>query len=105
MQNRISKIIFNSINDGVFTVDKNCRITSFNKSAEKITGFSAAEAVGKHCFDIFRTEICNKRCALKDTLKTEEQIKNVRVTIITREGCEMPINVTTMLLRDEDNEV
>ncbi|MFP4527175.1 MAG: sigma-54 interaction domain-containing protein [Candidatus Kapaibacterium sp.] len=102
MHKSISEIIFNSISDGVFTVDKKCRITSFNKAAEQITGFTAREAVGKHCFDIFRTEICNKHCALKDTLKNEEPIENVRVTIISREGCEMPISVTTTLLRDEN---
>ncbi len=102
---KLSDIIFNSISDGVFTVDKRCRITSFNRSAEQITGFKASEAVGKHCFDIFRTEICNKQCALKDTLKTAEPIENVRVTIISKEGCEVPISVTTTLLRDENNQV
>mgnify|MGYP000862300399 FL=1 len=101
----LSEIIFDSISDGVFTVDVNCKITAFNKAAEKITGFKNSEAVGKHCFDIFRTEICHKRCALKDTLKNEEPIENVRVTIISREGCEIPISVTTTLLRDNDSKV
>ncbi len=105
MPDKISKIIFNSISDGVFTVDRSCRITSFNKAAEEITGFSAEDALGKHCFDIFRTEICNKRCALKDTLKTEAPIDNVRVTIISQNGCEIPINVTTTLLKDEVGKV
>jgi PAS domain S-box-containing protein len=101
----ISEIIFDSISDGVFTVDKNCKITAFNKAAEQITGFKSSEAVGKHCFDIFRTEICNKRCALKDTLRNEEPIENVRVVIISREGCEIPISVTTTLLKDKNNEI
>ena len=101
----LSKVIFNSISDGIFTTDKNCKITSFNKAAEKITGFSATEAINKHCFDIFRTDICNKRCALKDTLKTEEPIENIRVTIISRNGIEIPISVTTTLLRDKNNAV
>ena len=105
MRKTISEIIFDSISDGVFTVDKNCKITSFNKAAEQITGFLGAEAVGKHCFDIFRTEICNQRCALKDTLKNQEPIENVSVTILSREGCEIPISVTTTLLRDHDDEV
>jgi PAS domain S-box-containing protein len=105
MSKVLSDIIFNSISDGIFTVDKNCKITSFNRAAEEITGFTASEAINKHCFDIFRTEICNKRCALKDTLKTEEAIENVRVTIISREGCELPISVTTTLLKDENNHV
>jgi len=102
MVEKLSKIIFNSISDGVFTVNRECIITSFNKAAERITGFNASEAVGKHCFDIFRTEICNKKCALKDTLKTHGPVENARVTIITREGCEIPIRVSTTMLKDED---
>ena len=105
MRKSLSEIIFDSISDGIFTVDKNCRITSFNRAAEDITGFTASEAIDKYCFDIFRTEICNKKCALKDTLKTEEPIENVRVTIISREGCELPISVTTTLLKDENNQI
>jgi PAS domain S-box-containing protein len=105
MDEELSSIIFNSISDGVFTVDRNCIITSFNRSAERITGFRAEQAVGKHCFDIFRTEFCNKRCALKDTLKTQDRVEDARVTIITRDGHEVPIRVTTTLLRDKDGNI
>ena len=101
MCEKLSELIFNNINDGVFTVDENCRITSFNSAAERITGFTVAEAVGKHCFDVFRTEICHKQCALKDTLSHHDPVDNARVTIITRDGREVPISVTTTLLKDE----
>lgn len=105
MGKNISDIIFDSISDGVFTVDKSCRITSFNKAAERITGFSRKEAVGKYCFDIFRAEFCNKQCALKDTLKNCDPIENARVKIISKEGCEIAINVTTTLLKDDDERI
>lgn len=105
MLEEISAIIFNSISDGVFTVDNNCIITSFNHSAERITGFTAEQAVGKHCFDIFRTEICHKQCAMKDTLKTESSVEDARVTIISKDGHEVPIQVTTTLLRDEEDNI
>jgi len=105
MDETISHIIFQSIQDGVFTVNRDCRITSFNPAAEAITGFSSEEALGKHCFDIFRTEVCHKHCALKDTLNSREPVKNVRVTIITKEGCEIPITVSTTLLRDGEGNV
>jgi PAS domain S-box-containing protein len=101
MCEKLSELIFNSISDGVFTVDDKCRITSFNQAAERITGFKTAEAVGKHCFDVFRTEICHKQCALKDTLRRHDPVENARVTIITRDGREVPISVTTTLLKDE----
>jgi PAS domain S-box-containing protein len=102
MCEKVSELIFNSISDGVFTVDENCRITSFNRAAEQITGFKASEAIGKHCFDVFRTEICHKQCALKDTLRRHDPVENARVTIITRDGREVPISVTTTLLKDGD---
>jgi PAS domain S-box-containing protein len=105
MDTPLSDIIFNSISDGVFTVDQNCVITSFNRAAEGITGFRASEAVGKHCFDVFRTEVCHKQCALKDTLKTADPVDNARVTIITRDDREIPIKVTTTLLRNTGGEV
>ncbi len=105
MNKELTKLILNSISEGVFTVDKNCIITSFNKSAERITGFKASEAVGNHCFDIFRTEVCHRQCALKDTLKTHGPIDNARVTIITRDGKELPISVTTTMLKNENDEL
>ncbi len=101
MEEKLSLLIFNSISDGVFTVDENCIITSFNKAAERITGFSADEAIGKHCFDIFRTEVCHRQCALKDTLKHHSPVENARVSIITRDNRELPIRVTTTMLKDE----
>ncbi len=46
------KVILSSIADGVFTVDSNRMITSFNRAAEKITGVPASQAIGKHCQDV-----------------------------------------------------
>jgi PAS domain S-box-containing protein len=104
-QQHLSGIIFDSISDGVFTVDKSCVITSFNRAAEQITGFSARAAVGRHCFDIFRTEVCHKQCALRDTLSTHAPVDKVRVTMVTEDGCEVPIQVSTTLLKDREGEV
>jgi PAS domain S-box-containing protein len=105
MEKKLSQLIFNSIRDGVFTVDRNCVITSFNKSAERITGFKRTEAISKHCFDIFRTEVCHTQCALKDTLKTHSPVDDARVTIITKDGRELPIRVTTTMLKDENENI
>ena len=92
--------VLRCVADGVFTIDREWRITSFNKAAERITGFAAREAVGKHCFDIFRTELCHTRCPLKDTLQHHDMVEDARVSILTREGCDLPISVSTEVLRD-----
>jgi PAS domain S-box-containing protein len=105
VDDKLARIIFDSISDGVFTVDKECLITSFNKAAEHITGFSARQAVGRPCFEIFRTEVCHKRCALRDSLASNAPVDNARVTIITQDGCEVPISVSTTILRDDTGHV
>lgn len=104
-QQKIASLIFNNISEGVFTIDRDCRITSFNRAAERISGFSQEEATGQFCFDIFRTELCHQRCALRTTLLNGDEVLNVRVTIITRDGRKVPIRVTTSILRDDDGEV
>ncbi len=101
----IAAIIFDSIGEGVFTTDHDCRITSFNRAAEQMTGFTREQAVGRYCFDIFRTEICQSRCALRHTLADGQPISNTRVTIITRDGRPLPISVSTTILRDKRDEV
>lgn len=98
-------VILNSIADGVFTTDHDGKITFMNKSAEGITGFSNKEALGHYCFDIFRADICQTRCALKETLKTKKEITNLPVTILNKEGRKVPISISTAVLRDEKGQM
>jgi PAS domain S-box-containing protein len=100
-ENEISKIIFDSIDEGVFTTDYECRITSLNRAAEKISGFHREEVIGKYCFDIFRTDLCHRGCALRSTLENGKSVSNVRVTIVRRDGRKVPVSVSTTLLRDD----
>ena len=98
-------IIFNSIADGVFTTDGESRITFFNRAAEQITGFLSDEAIGRYCYEIFRADICQSRCALKEVLKTEIEIVNFPVTILNKDGKRIPISISAAVLRDEKGEV
>jgi PAS domain S-box-containing protein len=98
-------VILNSIADGVFTTDNDGKITFMNKAAEEITGFSNKEAIGHHCFDVFRADICQSRCALKETLKTKKEIINLPATILKKGGQEVPISVSTAVLRNERGQI
>jgi len=98
-------IILDSIADGVFTINNQDEITSFNRSAENITGFNRDEAIGQFCFSIFRTNICQTNCALKQTLQTGKPIINMPVNILNKEGKEVPVNISTAVLKDEKGEI
>ena len=94
-------IILDSIADGVFTVDKDWRISSFNRAAEKITGVSRKDAVGQLCKDVLKADICERNCCLRATMRTGKPIVNKNVYIIDAEGRKRPISISTALLRDK----
>ena len=81
----VTSIILESISDGVFTVDAQWRITSFNRAAEEITGVSRTEAIGRQCADVFRASMCEADCALRHTLSTGTPIINRTPFIINPE--------------------
>jgi PAS domain S-box-containing protein len=101
----VTEIILESISDGVFTVDHEWRITSFNRAAEVITGIPREQAVGKHCWDIFRSNMCEKDCALRRTMKHGKSFMDTATYIITSEGHRVPVVVSTSLLKDTEDEV
>ena len=94
------EIILDSIADGVFTVNLDLCITSFNRAAEEITGIPRQEAIGRPCFEILRADVCETNCLLRHTIKTENPIANVPVYIIRADKKRMPISVTTALLKN-----
>ena len=98
-------VILNSIADGVFTTDNEGKITFMNKAAEEITGFSNREAIGHYCFDVFRADICQSRCALKETLKTKKEIINLPATILKKGGQKVPISISTAVLKNERRQI
>jgi PAS domain S-box-containing protein len=101
VQSVTTRIILNSIADGVFTVDKDWKITSFNRAAERITGITSARAVGQKCFDILHADICQSACALGRTLNTGKEIINQPVNILNRKGKVVPVSISTAVLKDE----
>jgi len=86
MENKEQNVILNSISEGVFTVDLDWRITSFNRAAEEITGIQRQKAVGKHCRDVLQADVCETDCTLAETMQTGKPIMNKAVHIIDAKG-------------------
>ncbi|OGV73292.1 MAG: Fis family transcriptional regulator [Lentisphaerae bacterium RIFOXYB12_FULL_65_16] len=93
-------VILDSINEGVFTVDLDWRITSFNRAAERIVGVKRQEALGRPCCEVLRASVCEGACVLRRTLSTGKPTINVAVHIISAAGRRIPIRVSTALLQN-----
>jgi PAS domain S-box-containing protein len=98
-------IILDSIADGVFTIDRDRTITSFNRAAERITGIARDQAIGQKCFDVLRADICQSACALHQTIETGREQVNLRVDILNSEGRSVPVSISTAVLRDKHGEI
>jgi PAS domain S-box-containing protein len=101
----VTEIILESVSDGVFTVDHEWRITSFNRAAEKITGIPRDEALGKHCQEVFRSNMCETDCALRRTMKEGKPFVDTSTYIINNEKRRIPVVVSTSLLKNEEGMV
>jgi len=100
-----TSVILDSIADGVFTVDGDFVITSFNRAAEEITGVTRQEALGKPCCEVFKADICEADCALKHTTQTGLSVINRSISILRADGSRTPISVSTALLKDKRGRV
>jgi PAS domain S-box-containing protein len=109
MDDRASKhpwdVILDSINEGVFTVGPDWRITTFNHAAERITGVFRKDALGQSCCDVFHASICESDCALRRTFLSGTPVVNATAHIINRQGQRVPIRISTAILRDDGGNV
>lgn len=97
--------ILESISDGVFTVDKDWKITSFNRAAEKITGVQRTEAIGQNCFEVFKSNMCEEDCPLRKTMETGSPVIDRAGFCLLGTGKRIPISVSTAILVDADGTV
>jgi len=83
---------------GLFTVDLNKTITSWNKAAERITGLKEENVVGKNCVKALNCDRCKQICGLysKDVLKPIFGIE----CILTINGKELPISKNVDYVKD-----
>ncbi len=97
--------ILESIADGVFTVDSDWNVTSFNRAAERMTGVAREQAVGRKCWEVLKAGVCETGCVLRETMETGDPVVNRPVYIVRADGATIPVSVSTALLRDERGRV
>lgn len=95
------EIILSSLNDGVFCVDENWRISYFNEAAAEITGVPHEEALGRPCYEVFRSNICKKACALRYTIQNGTPIASMAIEITNKKGNKIPVSISTAVLKDK----
>lgn len=93
--------IIDSVADGVFTVDREMHITSFNRAAEILTGIKREDAINRPCHEVFRTSVCDSACPVHEAIKKGKPVTNREVTITNSEDNQVPVSVSASILYDD----
>jgi two-component system sensor histidine kinase PilS (NtrC family) len=91
-------LIIESMNSGLVTVDANCTVTEFNRSAARILGVSPDEARGRNIMDVMRTmapELCRK---IVDAVENGIHEARGEVIAVTSTGKRIPLGISVSLL-------
>ncbi len=97
-----------NMHDGVYFVDRERRITFWNKGAERITGYAADEVVGKSCaenilvhVDILGRQLCKGSCPLVAAM-ADGAPHEAEVYLHHKQGHRLPVWVRTSPLLDTE---
>ncbi len=99
---RFFETVLRCVADGVFTVDRDWRISSFNRAAERITGTAAERAIGRRCSEVFHSDLCEHACPIRETLDSGQEVIDRPARILTHRGRSIPISVSSAALRADD---
>ncbi|MBU0674020.1 MAG: sigma 54-interacting transcriptional regulator [Proteobacteria bacterium] len=97
--------ILESVPDGIFTVDRQWRITSFNQAAEQITGWPREEALGRPCSEIFQADICKDQCTVAHCLYTGKPVTGNSTILHRKDGTTLPLSISASPLVDQEGTI
>lgn len=105
------KAILDNLYDGVYFVDKDRKITYWNRAAEQLTGYGRSEVIGKSCADNILTHIdaqglllCNDACPLKKTLD-DGRTREAEVYLHHKDGHRVPVAIRLTPILDEQGNI
>ncbi|MDR9500456.1 MAG: sigma 54-interacting transcriptional regulator [Desulfurivibrionaceae bacterium] len=99
------RFILDSIVDGIFSVDAQWRLTSFNRAAEKLTGWRQEDAIGRPCREVFKSSSCGDDCVLAQSIIKGKPLENKSVFITHASGKRIAATISAAPLRDSQGQM
>ena len=106
--NRFIHQIIDSMADGVFTLDKTGRISSWNPSMERISGYTAKETLGKSCGIMQFNRCFGKECptGIENCNIIKSGLSEVKECFLRhKDGYDVPVIKNANVVKDEHGQV
>jgi len=105
------RTVLNHLNEGVYFVDVDRKITFWNNGAEKISGYSEAEVIHKPCYwnallhqDSEGNNLCDKNCPVTLTLK-DGVVREETLVVRHKQGYRIPVNARIFPITTPSNQI
>jgi len=95
---RFPEKILDNLSDGIIAHDVSRRILFFNRAAEKITGYSRDEVLGKDCHEAFGRPFCGGRCSFEGEQVRLPEKRCYPLNIHTKEGGYRRVEMTVTMM-------
>jgi PAS domain S-box-containing protein len=104
-QLRYQATLLANVNDAIIASDAQFRITAWNSGAEALYGWRAEEVIGNSGLEIIRTEWPGQDATEMRRVIAERGHWRGEATQVRKDGSRFPVEVSSMVLRDEDGQV
>lgn len=98
-------MIVESSNDAIFSISLENIITSWNRGAEQIFGYSANEIIGQPIFTLLPLDCYGERSQILQKIMNGEQIQNFDTTRLKKDGCQIYVSITTSPLLNREGKI
>ena len=105
------KDLLENLYDGVYFVDRDRKITYWNKGAERISGYAPKQVIGLHCHDDLLQHVnengahlCHDGCPLKATIE-DGNPRESEIYLRHADGYRVPVLVRTSPIHNENGEI
>jgi diguanylate cyclase (GGDEF)-like protein/PAS domain S-box-containing protein len=105
------KDLLDNLIDGLYLVDRDGRITYWNKAAENLSGYAADEVLGKKCSDNILMHVdeqgnslCGDHCPLQKAI-ADGLSQTAEINLLHKEGYRLPVAIRIAPIRDSSGEI
>ena len=104
--------LIDNVPEGVYTTDSNRRLLTWNRAAEKITGFKFSDVNGRDCCDFIKCQsmdnvFCENDCPIKKAIEQHEKVDSglENVFVVNNQGDKIPVFITAAPIFNEEGQV
>lgn len=97
--------IVESSEDAIYSRDLDGKILSWNKSAERIYGYSAEEVIGRNHSRLLPPDIINEENIVVEKVKRGERLRHYETIRIKKDGSQIQVSLTVSPIKDKDGKV